>query len=189
MRHWRPSTENLKLDWNDHLCGSILGILICELLEIIRWFVDKLKFFECAEILNLLTYSSFVSELFPVSSTSLIMVSVGSVALPLWLSNIYLMIIIIPLSKRRENSSLILFHKIINNLAAVPHSCLEKADVHTRKNHAQKFCHIGYNVDLYGQSSGGILNGCPRWVHITSGWCKAFNTRSVGEWFKCCNTS
>ena len=35
----------------------------------------------------------------------------------------------IPLSKRRENSRLILFYKIINNLAVVPHSCLEKADV------------------------------------------------------------
>ena len=58
----------------------------------------------------------------------------------------------IPLSKRRENSRLILFHKIINNLAVVPHSCLEKADVRTRKNHSQKFRHIGYNVDPYGQS-------------------------------------
>ena len=58
----------------------------------------------------------------------------------------------IPLSKRRENSRLILFYKMINNLAAVPHSCLEKADVRTRKNHAKKFCHIGYNVDPYGQS-------------------------------------
>ena len=38
-----------------------------------------------------------------------------------------------PLSKRRENSRLILFYKIINNLAVVPHSCLEKADVRTRK--------------------------------------------------------
>ena len=58
----------------------------------------------------------------------------------------------IPLSKIRENSCLILFHKIINNLAAVPHSCLEKADVRTRKNHSQKFRHIGYNIDPYGQS-------------------------------------
>ena len=39
----------------------------------------------------------------------------------------------IPLSKRRENSRLILFYKIINNLAVVPHSCLKKADVRTRK--------------------------------------------------------
>ena len=57
-----------------------------------------------------------------------------------------------PLSKRRENSRLILFYKIINNLAVVPHSCLEKADVRTRKKHSQKFRHIGYNIDPYGQS-------------------------------------
>ena len=43
----------------------------------------------------------------------------------------------IQLSKRRQYSHLILFHKIINNLAVVPHSCLEKADVGTRKNHSQ----------------------------------------------------
>ena len=57
-----------------------------------------------------------------------------------------------PLSKRRENSRLILFYKIINNLAVVPHSCPEKADVRTRKKHSQKFRHIGYNIDPYGQS-------------------------------------
>ena len=34
----------------------------------------------------------------------------------------------------------------------VPHSCLEKADVRTRKKHSQKFRHIGYNIDPYGQS-------------------------------------
>ena len=34
----------------------------------------------------------------------------------------------------------------------VPHSCLEKADGRTRKKHSMKFRHIGYNVDLYGQS-------------------------------------
>ena len=56
------------------------------------------------------------------------------------------------LSKRRETSRLILFYKIINNLAVVPHSCLEKADVRTRKKHSQKFRHIGYNIDPYGQS-------------------------------------
>ena len=55
-------------------------------------------------------------------------------------------------SKRCENSRPILFYKFINNLAVLPHSCLEKADVRTRKNHSQKFCHIGYNVDPYGQS-------------------------------------
>ena len=39
----------------------------------------------------------------------------------------------VPLSKRRENARLILFYKIINILAIVPHSYLEKADVRTRK--------------------------------------------------------
>ena len=58
----------------------------------------------------------------------------------------------VQLSKRRENARLILFYKIINNLAMVPHSCLEKADGRTRKNHNLKFRHIGYNVDPYGQS-------------------------------------
>ena len=47
---------------------------------------------------------------------------------------------------------LIFFYKIINNLAIVLHSCLEKADGHTRKKHSMKFRHIGYNVDPYGQS-------------------------------------
>ena len=55
------------------------------------------------------------------------------------------------LSNRRENSCLILFYKIMNNLAVVPHSCLEN-DVRTRKKHSQKFRHIGYNIDPYGQS-------------------------------------
>ena len=69
----------------------------------------------------------------------------------------------IPLSKRHENSSLILFYKIINNLAVVPHSCLEKADVRTttRKKHSQKFRPIGYNVDPYGQSF--FLNSISAW--------------------------
>ena len=58
----------------------------------------------------------------------------------------------VPLSKRRENACLILFYKIINNLAMVPHSCLEKADGHTRKKHSMKFRHIGYKVHPYGQS-------------------------------------
>ena len=40
----------------------------------------------------------------------------------------------VPLSKRCENARLILFYKIINNLAMVPYSCLEKADGRTRKN-------------------------------------------------------
>ena len=58
----------------------------------------------------------------------------------------------VPLSKRRENTRLILFYKIINSLAMVHHSCLEKADGRTRKNHNLKFRHIGYNMDPYGQS-------------------------------------
>ena len=37
------------------------------------------------------------------------------------------------ISKRRENTRLILFYKIIKYLAVVPHLCLEKADVRTRK--------------------------------------------------------
>ena len=55
----------------------------------------------------------------------------------------------IPLSKRREDSRLIFFYIIINNLVVVPHSCLEKANLRTRKNHSQKFRHIGSNVDPY----------------------------------------
>ena len=47
------------------------------------------------------------------------------------------------LSKRCENACLSLFYKIINNLAMVPHSCLEKADGRTRKKHSMKFRHIG----------------------------------------------
>ena len=43
----------------------------------------------------------------------------------------------IPLSKRlrlEKINRLILFYKMINNFAVVPHSCLEKADVRTRRN-------------------------------------------------------
>ena len=77
----------------------------------------------------------------------------------------------IPLSKRRENSHLILFYKIINNLAVVPHSCLEKADVRTRKKHSQMFCHIGYNIDPY---AGCALNARPLatcdWDFFVGNW-------------------
>ena len=45
----------------------------------------------------------------------------------------------VPLSKRRENARLILFYKIINNLAMVPNSCLEKAHGRTRKKHNLSF--------------------------------------------------
>ena len=50
----------------------------------------------------------------------------------------------------------------------VPHSCLEKADVRTRKKHSQKFRHIGYNIDPYGQS---FFPNC-----ISAQW------RSEGNW-------
>ena len=76
-----------------------------------------------------------------------------------------------PLSKRRENSCLILFYKIINNLAVVPHSCLEKADVRTRKKLSQKFRHIGYNIDPYGQS---FFPNCII-IAISSLLCKVFD--------------
>ena len=62
-----------------------------------------------------------------------------------------------PLSKRCENSRLILFYKIINSLAVAPHSCLEKADVRTRKKHSQKFRHIGYNIDPYVSTTTLVL--------------------------------
>ena len=58
----------------------------------------------------------------------------------------------IPLSKSRENACLNLFYKIINNLAMVPHSCLEKADGRTQKKHSMKFQHIGCSMDAHGQS-------------------------------------
>ena len=57
-----------------------------------------------------------------------------------------------PLSRRRKNVCPILFYKIINNLAMVPHSCLEKADGRTQKKNSMKFRQIGHNVDPYGQS-------------------------------------
>ena len=58
-------------------------------------------------------------------------------------------------AKRRENAHLILFYKIINNLAMVPHSCLEKAGGHTRKKNSIKFRHIGYNVEPSVANPGG----------------------------------
>ena len=41
---------------------------------------------------------------------------------------------------------MLFFYKIINNLAMVPNSYLEKADGRTRKKHNLKFRHIGYNA-------------------------------------------
>ena len=55
------------------------------------------------------------------------------------------------IKKTRKQSS----HSILQNyqqFGCGTHSCLEKADVRTRKKHSQKFRHIGYNIDPYGQS-------------------------------------
>ena len=57
-----------------------------------------------------------------------------------------------PILSYQNIATLTPVYKIINNLAMVPHSCLEKADGRTRKKHNLKFWHIGYNVDPYGQS-------------------------------------
>ena len=49
------------------------------------------------------------------------------------------------LSKRRKDVRLILFYKIINNLAQVPHEhILTKAYEGTRKKNNYKFRHIGF---------------------------------------------
>ena len=57
------------------------------------------------------------------------------------------------LSKRREDARLILFHKIINNLAKVPHEhILVKAYEGTRRKNNHKFRHIGVNTSQYQQS-------------------------------------
>ena len=85
----------------------------------------------------------------------------------------------IPLSKRRENSRLVLFYKVINNLVVVPHSCLEKADVRTRKKRSQKFCHIGYNIDPYGQSF------FPNCISAWNGLAKDIAEANTLDTFKC----
>ena len=57
------------------------------------------------------------------------------------------------LSKRREDARLILFYKIINNLAKVPHEHISiKAYEGTRKKNNHKFRHIGMNTSQYRQS-------------------------------------
>ena len=57
------------------------------------------------------------------------------------------------LSKRREDARLILFYKIINNLAKVPHEhILVKAYGGTRRKNNHKFRHIGVNTSQYRQS-------------------------------------
>ena len=57
------------------------------------------------------------------------------------------------LSKRRKDARLILFYKIINNLAQVPHEhILTKAYEGTRKKNNHKFRHIAVNTSQYRQS-------------------------------------
>ena len=57
------------------------------------------------------------------------------------------------LSKRRKDARLILFYKIINNLAQVPHEhILIKAYEGTRKKNNHKFRHIAVNTSQYRQS-------------------------------------
>ena len=59
------------------------------------------------------------------------------------------------IKKTRQQSS----HSLLQNYQQIGcgtafmsgHS-LEKADVRTSKKHSQKFRHIGYNIDPYGQS-------------------------------------
>ena len=56
------------------------------------------------------------------------------------------------LSKRRKDARLILFYKIINNLAQVPHEhILTKAYEGTRKKNNHKFRHILVNTRQYTQ--------------------------------------
>ena len=57
-------------------------------------------------------------------------------------------------------------HSLLQNyqqFGVVPHSCLEKADVRTRKNHSQKFRHIGYNIDPYGYGQSFFPNCISAW--------------------------
>ena len=57
------------------------------------------------------------------------------------------------LSKRHKDARLILFYKIINNLAQVPHEhILTKAYEGTRKKNNHKFRHIAVNTSQYRQS-------------------------------------
>ena len=57
------------------------------------------------------------------------------------------------LSKRRKDARLILFYKIINNLAQVPHEhILIKAYEGIRKKNNHKFRHIAVNASQYRQS-------------------------------------
>ena len=58
-----------------------------------------------------------------------------------------------PLSKRRQESRLILFYKIINGSAQVPfEGVLVEAYKGTRRKHNIKFRQIGHTTSQYGQS-------------------------------------
>ena len=58
-----------------------------------------------------------------------------------------------PLSQRRQEARLILFHKIINDLAQVPfEGVLVEAYKGTRRKHIMKFRQIGHTTSQYGQS-------------------------------------
>ena len=57
------------------------------------------------------------------------------------------------LARRRSDARLILFYKVINNLAAVPYEhLLEDAYKGTRRKHSHKFRQIRYQTSQYGQS-------------------------------------
>jgi hypothetical protein len=58
-----------------------------------------------------------------------------------------------PLLERRKDARLILFYKIINNLAAVPYQDILTKPVRcTRKNHSKPFRVIGANTNQYKSS-------------------------------------
>ena len=57
-----------------------------------------------------------------------------------------------PLSQRRQEAQLILFHKIINGLAQVPlEDVLVEAYKGTRRKHNMKFRQIGHTTSQYAQ--------------------------------------
>ena len=58
-----------------------------------------------------------------------------------------------PLSQRRQEARLILFYKMINDLAQVPfEGVLVEAYKGTRRKHNMKFRQIGHTTSQYGQS-------------------------------------
>ena len=58
-----------------------------------------------------------------------------------------------PLSQRRQEARLILFHKLINGLAQVPfEGVLVEAYKGTRRKQSTKLRQIGHTTSQYGQS-------------------------------------